>query len=206
MKGRMGIERIYDSVGSFDRRRCKRRREKIRTTRQSPFGNNRVSASPPAPSADLASPLADWLAITRGRSTSGPPRRYRGACIPTVVNSQLALRPDDTRHRISADMAKWANITAAWSIYRSRTRWTCRPKWTRRPLMALFRLHRNPNVRTSHRYHVAKALTSRPTRMASTHQSVYRIPPICTLIAWTRRHRWRVLVFLPALAVVTKIY
>jgi len=205
-EGTHGNEHIYDSIDSFDRRRRKRRRKKIRTTRQSPFGNNRVSASPPAPSADLASPLADWLAIKRGRSTSGPSRRYREACILPVMNNQLVLRPDDTKHRISADTAKWANITAAWSTYRSRTRWTCRQKWTRHLFTALFKLRRNPNVHTSHHCHAVKALMLRPARMASTHQSVYRIPPICTLIAWTKRRRWRVLVFLPALAVVTKIY
>lgn len=60
----IGTARICGSVGSFDRRRRKRRREKIRTTRESPFGNDRVSASPPAPSAGLASPPADWSAIT----------------------------------------------------------------------------------------------------------------------------------------------
>lgn len=204
MKGSMRIERIcLGSVGSLDRRR---RREKVRTTRQSPFGYDRVSASPPAPSADLASPPADWSAITRGRSTSGPPRRYRGACTPPVLDSRLARRPDDTR-RTSADTALPAKSasTVAWSIYRSRIRWTRRPGWTWRPRTARSRHRRNPNVRTGRRCHAARALTSRPTRTASTRRFAHHIPPICTWTVWTRRRRSRVPAFSPALAVATGI-
>lgn len=204
MMGRMGIERIYRLGRLIRSSPQSRRREKVRTTRQSPFGNDRVSASPPAPSADLANPPADWSAITRGRSTSGPPRHYRGACIPLVLDNRLARRwPDDTR-RTSAGTAKWVSIVA-WSTYRSRTRWAHRPRWTWRPRTARFRHRRNPNVRTSRRCRVARALTSRPTKTVSTRRSTHHIPPICTWTGWTRRRRWRVPAFSPALAVVTGI-
>lgn len=187
------------------------RREKVHlvTREESSFGNDRVSALPPAPSAGLANPPADWSAITKKRSSSGPSRHYREICAPPVVDNQLVRRQhrrlDDTRPLTSADMAKQASNTVAWSTYRSRTPWTGHPSWTWRARIALFKHRRNPNGRTNHRCPAAEALTSMSTRTASTHRYVPRIPPICTWTGWTKHRRWKAPVFSPALVAVIEI-
>lgn len=180
------------------------------TRKESSFENNRVSALPPAPSADLANPPADWSAITKEKSSSGPSRHYREICIPPVLDKRLVRRQhrklDDTKLLTSADTAKnQVSNTVAWSIYRSRTQWIHRPNWTWRARTAPFNHRRNLNGHIKLRYRAAKALTSRSTRTASTPRHTHHIPPIYIWTGWTKHRRWRAPAFSPALVVVTEI-
>lgn len=207
MQGRMNCMCMmnHTPLGSFDEKKsyCVTRKE-------SSFGNDRVSALPPAPSAGLANPPADWSAITKKRSSSGPSRHYREICIPTVLDKRLVRRQhhrlDDTRPLTLADTGKDRVInTVAWSTYRSRTQWTHRRNWTWQARTAFFKHRRNPNGYINLRYRAAKALMSRSTRMTSIPRHAYHIPPIYTWTGWTKHRRWRAPAFSPALVVVTEI-
>lgn len=209
MQGRMNRTCMMNHtlLGSFDEKKLS-----CMTRKESSFGNDRVSALPPAPSAGLANPPADWSAITKKRSSSGPSRHYREICTPLVLDKRLVRRQhrklDDTRLNLTlADTAKnQVSNTVAWSTYRSRTQWILRPSWTWRVHTALFKHRRNPNGHINLRYRAAKALTSKSTRTASTSRHMHHIPPICTWTGWTKHRRWRARAFSPALVVVTEIF